>query len=250
MKPAFKYIMGIGTVGLLGLVIFFSYRFMQQNELGQINTLKSKAKNEYLSHEFVKATLTYQQLVDSLKVQEDELSINYANASFLSFYTLNKKGNGGSIGNKSDNPGDSVHQQFLDKGLSVYGGLSSSPNPRIAGIAENQLGYAGLKANDIFEGNKADSLLTESLVHFKNALMRDPENDSARYNYELVKKLVLYPETILSQTKSLVAQKKYREAANLLDGAMKRDRRLQQQKELLTRIQTIIGIDTLKTSKL
>ena len=234
MKPFGKFILLFTMIAVcIGLFVLV-YFFMQKNATSQTNQLKRKAKKEYLASTYTEAAATYKHLIDSLKIQNDAASMNYANAIFLSLSGKNR-------------PNDSTRQKALDTSLSEYAKLfSSSSNHVIASLASNQTGFVTLKGNDIFSKSPAsiDSALSLSLVHFKNALIKDPQNEPARYNYELIKKIAGYSETIIAQTKALVAQRKYQEAATLLENAMKRDRRLAQQKELLDRIQTIIGINT------
>src|SRR5690606_19094059 len=116
---------------------------------------------------------------------------------------------------------------------------------KIASMAFNQLGYTTVKgAPSPTEEVNADSVFLVALENFRNALKRNPNNDSARYNYELLKKVVDYPETVMNETRSLVAQQRYIEAANLLERSMEKDIRLAKQKEYLQRIKAVAGIDT------
>ena len=140
---------------------------------------------------------------------------------------------------------DSAVQQIGFQGKERYAMLTASNSSHIASMASNQLGYASLRGSDVFEAPNADSLLVVALDHFKNALRKDPSNDSARYNYELVKMIVDFPETVLAETKALVAQKRYREAASVLERGMRRDPRLRQQKDFMQRLRTVIAIDSL-----
>lgn len=225
-----------------------AYWFWRDNDISQVNRLKEEAKDEYFAREFLKAYRLYDLLIDSLQVKDEAAAINYANAAFMSSNILLN----GFYGTPGKQPAldDSTLQDLADRSSAAYEKLTVARNKKIASMASNQLGYSAIKAGDVFEKDNTDSVLTAALEHFKNALRTNPANDSARYNYELVKKILLFPETILAQTKALVAEKKYKEAAALLEQAMKRDRRLQQQKELLTRIQTVIRIDTANTTRI
>jgi tetratricopeptide (TPR) repeat protein len=142
---------------------------------------------------------------------------------------------------------DSTLQDLADFSQSEYGRLSTVEEAKIASMAYNQLGYSALKRKDALRDKNADSTLAAALEHFKNALRRNPENDSARYNYELVKRLAAYPETVMNQTRSLVNQRRYVEAADLLESAMRRHPALEKQKEYLTRLKQIVKIDSIYT---
>jgi tetratricopeptide (TPR) repeat protein len=102
-----------------------------------------------------------------------------------------------------------------------------------------------LKADNLLQQPNADSTLTAALEHFKNALRRNPDNDSARYNYELVARLAAYPQTVMRNVQSLVEEHRYRQAAELLEGAMRRNPALEKQKEYLERLRQIVKIDSI-----
>jgi len=224
-----------------------AYFYFKNNQISKANRLKSEAKREYFAREYLKAYHAYAQLLDSLQILSDAASINYANAAFMSSNIL-LNGFYGSSGQVK--LPDSSLQALADISQAEYIQLTSSKDAKIASIAANQLGYSMIKGGNLFEDESTDSVLTSALDHFKNALRKNPANDSARYNYELIKKIVLFPESILSQTKALVAQQRYREAASLLERSMKRDPRLRKQEELLNRIKTIIQIDSVNTARI
>jgi Ca-activated chloride channel family protein len=220
-------------------------RFVRDNSISKSNGLKRKAEKEYLATDYVSAYNTYKVLIDSLNNIEDPVGINYANAAYLSSELLMKglreratMGQGAAS--------DSTLQQIGYYGKEKYAQLTTSAIPGIASIASNQLGYASLKGSNVFESPNADSVLFIALDHFKNALRSDPSNDSARYNYELLKMIVLFPETVLSETKALIAQKRYRQAAAVLARGMRRDPRLRQQQDFMNRLRTVIAIDSLE----
>ena len=243
MTRATKYAVN-GLMIVICVALFFpAYLFWRDNDVSNANRVRSQAKKEYYQREYLKAYKSYQLLLDSLNVSDEAASMNYANSAYLSSNLL-LDGFYGSSG-KVKLP-DSALTALASQSQSEYARLSGIENSAIASLAYNQLGYSALKKKDLFESGDPDSTLTSALEHFKNALRRNPENDSARYNYELIARLVAFPETIMQQTQALIAEKKYREAAELLESSMKRSPTLEKkQKEFLQRLKQVVKIDSL-----
>jgi hypothetical protein len=227
---------------LLVILIVTGYFYWQDNSITKANQLKSRAKNAIYAREFLQAFNIYQELFDSLHVKEESASMNYANSAMMSSNIL-KGGFYGSSG-KIKLP-DSTLSLLANISEMEYAQLSGSDDDEIASLAFNQRGFSMLKVNDLLRQANADSTLGAALEHFKDALRRNPENDSARYNYELVSRLTAYPQTVMKKVQSLVAEHRYREAAELLEGAMGRNPTLQKQKELLDRLKQIVKIDSI-----
>jgi Ca-activated chloride channel homolog len=121
-------------------------------DISKINTVKSEARKAYLAGDYKTAAAKYTYLVDSAGVREDEVMMNLANAAF--------------------------HLNDTTRALGSYQSLTLSQNPRLKSIANQQLGVM-VNRNGKME---------EALNYFKQALKADPNNDDARFNYELVKK--------------------------------------------------------------
>jgi Ca-activated chloride channel homolog len=134
------------------LVIAASLLFTDLDKIGKINLAKSEAKKAFLSGNYKTAIAKYTYLIDSLGVTEDEVRANLASAYFQA--------------------NDTTHAE------SAYQQLTQSANKRINSVANQQLG--------VLANNKEK--LEEALQYFKQALKAAPENDEARYNYEVVKK--------------------------------------------------------------
>jgi Ca-activated chloride channel homolog len=245
MKIKGNILISIMLVVLFVALMIPAIRFIRNNDISKANQLKRKAKNEYLATEYVSAYNSYKLLIDSLGVANDAATLNYGNSAYLSSQLLTKGLRDRSRMDQNA-PTDTALMQIGSYGREKFAMLTSSPIEKIASMASNQLGYASLKGTDVFGEKGGDSILFSALDHFKNALRKDPLNDSARYNYELVKMIIDFPETVLAETKALIAQKKYRAAAALLERGMKRDPRLRQQKDFMTRLRTVIAIDSLK----
>jgi hypothetical protein len=134
------------------LVLLVSLLFTDLDKIGKINSAKAEAKKAFLSGDFTTAIKKYTYLIDSLGVNEDEVRANLASAYFQA----------------NDTTG----------ALNNYQRLTQSANKKISSVANQQL---GVMANN-------QEKLEESLNYFKQALKAAPENDEARYNYEIVKK--------------------------------------------------------------
>lgn len=135
----------------VGLLILLTL-FVDPGKIGQVNSLKSQAKEAYLKGDYKTAILKYRTLVDSLGVTEDEVKLNLANAYFEAKDTANT--------------------------AMSYQPLTQSQNSKIRSVAHQQLGVLSNRENKH----------EEALASFKQALKADPTNEDARYNYEMVKK--------------------------------------------------------------
>ncbi len=134
------------------LFLLASLLFTDLDKIGKINSAKAEAKKAFLTGDFTTAIKKYTYLIDSLGVNEDEVRANLASAYFQA----------------NDTTG----------ALNNYQRLTQSANKKISSVANQQL---GVMANN-------QEKLEESLNYFKQALKAAPENDEARYNYEIVKK--------------------------------------------------------------
>ena len=121
-------------------------------KINKINKIKSEAKDAFQAGDYKGAAAKYKLLVDSLGVKEDEVLLNLAHANFLMKDTASA--------------------------FSNYQTLTRSNKKEIVSKANQQL---GVMAN---QQGKAE----EALSYFKQAVKADPTNESARYDYEMLKK--------------------------------------------------------------
>ena len=122
------------------------------DKISKINTLKSEAKEAYQKGDFQTAVDKYRYLRDSLGVQEEEVMMNLANA----YFQLND----------------------TTQAMSAYRNLSQASNANLRSVANQQLGVLANRKGQ----------LEEALNYFKQSLKASPQNEEARYNYEMVKK--------------------------------------------------------------
>lgn len=136
------------------LLIFLAVFTNDPKEIARINTLKKEAEKAYLSGNYELALSKYAILTDSMNLDEDEIKLNLAH----SHYHL-----GDTAGAKSN-----------------YNQLSRSSNNQLKSIAYQQLGVM----------SKDTGKLEEALQQLKSSIKADPTNQAARYDYEVVKKLL------------------------------------------------------------
>src|SRR5579864_6993547 len=137
---------------LFAVFLFASLFSIDPSRISKVNKLKSEAKKAYLAGDMKTAIEKYKFLVDSLHVSEEEVDLNLANAYF----------------NVNDTTG----------ALNKYQPLSVSRDAKINSWANLQMGVVANRQGK-FE---------EALNYFKQAMKAEPNNEQARYNYEMVKK--------------------------------------------------------------
>ncbi len=136
---------------LLIAVIFFAN---DPAEIAKSNKLKKEAQESFKSGDYESAIKSYSFLIDSMQFSEDELYLNRAHSYYLLGDTANAKPD--------------------------YQNATASSSTSLRSLAHQQLGVMA----------KDKNLLEESLAHLKYALKNDPSNEDARYDYEVVKRLV------------------------------------------------------------
>ena len=124
------------------------------NNIATINRLKQEAEAALQQKEYRQAAQYYSQLVDSLSVDDEAVRLNLAHALLMAGDTATAQRN--------------------------YGLLTSSEDRSLQSVAYQQLGVVASNQKKY----------KEALAVFKEALKANPANEEARYNYELVKKLL------------------------------------------------------------
>jgi hypothetical protein len=122
------------------------------DRIARINELKDEAREAYNSGNYDLALKNYRYLVDSMDVVDDKVMLNLANT----LYQL----------------------KDTTQAMKAYQTITGSPDRLIGSVAHQQLGILSNRTKE-YEA---------ALNHFKQALKKDPSNDDARYNYELLKK--------------------------------------------------------------
>lgn len=174
----------------------------------EINSLKTEAEEAFGRGDYKTAIEKYNYLKDSLNITDDALLLNLAHAYF--------------------------HVNDTANALSSYQNLTSAE----ASVRSKAYLQSGVIQN-------RQGAHEEALQYFKDAIKADPGNMDARYNYELLKKYMDYPEIILDRIRLLVRQRRYREARYFLAVKMRESKRMSQLRDYNDRIETIITIDSL-----
>ena len=128
--------------------------FTDLDKIAKVNKAKKEAEQAYLAEDYTLANAKYLYLRDSLNVTDENLLLNLANTQYIL--------------------ADSA------SALKSYSDLKDSPNKEVSSIAYQQLG--AMQFND--------KKYKEALEQYKSALKENPDNADARYNYELLKKII------------------------------------------------------------
>ncbi len=160
------------------------------NDIAKINKLKSEAQKSYLQGDYQNAVERYRILVDSFQIQEEGVLMNYANAAY---FLLNLDGGlaKGLEGNNAEEPKAATEDigKNLETAQIQYTALSQNFNTSspIRSSAYNQLGVMSYQLSEQSGGGEG---LQEAKEMFKSALRINPQNEDARFNYELVSKML------------------------------------------------------------
>lgn len=219
---------------VLSLLVLISLLSNDPLRTTKINRAKSQAKEAFNKGDYRAAAEKFRYLIDSLGVKDDAVMLNLAHAYYLSKDTANA--------------------------LPLYGQLAGSASGKISSKANQQL---GVMANQ--RGRSA-----EALQHFRQAVVDDPFNDDARYNYEMLKKKLdqdqkkqdqqqkkndqnkqdekkpepsEFAKRLKAQADALVARQAYREAYDLMMDGLKKDKTVSVYQDYIARIKDVADIN-------
>ncbi|MGV3586081.1 MAG: hypothetical protein ACO1OF_03675 [Adhaeribacter sp.] len=134
------------------VLLFFSSVGDGLKKASRINEGVAQAQEYYLQQAYEQAGQQYSYLRNSLNVKDASLLLNLAHATYLA-------------GN-------------LEKAQKYYNQLRNNPDADLQGAALNQLGLLAFRDNNP----------EKALYFFRQAIIKNPHNEIARYNFELVKK--------------------------------------------------------------
>lgn len=159
------------------------------NNIAKINRLKSEARTSYLAGDYQSAIKHYGILIDSFQVNEEEILINYANAAFLMTQGNNSPTQGvdGPV-NSGPVPSGEQYEIYQRLAQSTYTGLAQNASSSMQSIAFNQLGVMAFHSAPPPKPSK--DVIRQAQGLFKSALKTDQNNQQARFNYELVTKML------------------------------------------------------------
>ena len=183
---------------LITLILVFTSITDPVTRIAKSNALKKEAKAFYDKENYEQAISAYANLLDSMLVGDEDARLNMANAAYLLAY--GDKESLGILNEASKNPDNldssavgmaSESLKYASIATNNYDELSSNAkNKVIASSAFNQKGIIAYKRSEAAKAEEKESLTNQALNDFKNSLRKNPENESARYNYELLKKLI------------------------------------------------------------
>lgn len=134
---------------VLNIFLLFWSKF---NRIAEMNALKKEAGIYYQQREYQKSITLYEKLLTEYKETDETVKLNLANCYF--------------------------HLSRYNNAIDNYKLLTGSKVPSLKSNAYLQLGV-------IYSSNNKKEL---GLSYFKEALKAMPENEEARYNFELLKK--------------------------------------------------------------
>ncbi|MEP0713907.1 hypothetical protein [Algoriphagus sp.] len=142
------------------------------------------------------------------------------------------------------------YAEKLDEAAGYYDKASIAPDKILASFAFNQGG--------VLLGNKKE--YEPALNKFKSALIQDPTNEVARYNYELLSRWMQRDEDRKNEDQNkpepsdfakrkkaeadrLVEQFRFKDALNLMNDALQQDETVAAYQDFITSLQEITEID-------
>lgn len=191
------------------------------NRISEINTYKEAAEKAYKSSDFKGAVQAYHYLIDSMGVEEGPLFLNLANAYF--------------------------HMSDTSSAAYYYTKTIEDKDKKLNSKAYSQLGIISKWKNN----NEA------ALSQLKLALKSDPSNETARYNYELLKKLMEkqkqdqkdknkdnepseYAKKLKKQADGLVRINRFAEAFSIMKKGLEVDKTVSAYKDYIKRLQNVL----------
>jgi len=216
------------------ILLFLSFGWFFR--IANINERLEGAYEAYFKNDNIQAFDHLEYLTDSLTFQEDGLELNKAHTQFKLGSAMLLQG-----GQTTD---DSTTTITMGSALELYNSLWVSDDKQLKSIAYNQAGVITFKTKSINgEGAVDEEILATAIDYFKMALIEDPENEDARYNYEILKKYTEYPEKLMEVARKLVRQRHYAEAYGLLANKVQSDPRFVKHQEFFKRLTDIIKIE-------
>jgi tetratricopeptide (TPR) repeat protein len=142
------------------------------------------------------------------------------------------------------------YSEKVDEALTWYDQATQSPSKKLASFAFNQSG--------VITGNKKE--YESALSKFQSALIQDPTNEQARYNYEMLARWLQRDEERKNQDQNkpepsdfakrkkaeadrLVEQFRFNDALKVMQDAMTQDSTVAAYQDFMTTLQEVVEID-------
>ncbi|MFD3003430.1 aerotolerance protein [Pontibacter toksunensis] len=143
------------------LFVFFLVSLLSGglNTISRLNEYAKTAATAYKQQDYTEAIAAYEYLLHDLEVKDNQLQLNLAHAYYQA--------------------------GLLPQATAEYRLLADHPSQHLKAVAHLQLGNIAFKQKKY----------RQALALYKGALIAEPQNEAARYNFELLKKhLTLHPE--------------------------------------------------------
>ena len=206
---------------LLILALVTSLAVIDLDRISTVNSYKETARKAFESSDYEGAAKAYHFLIDSMGVVEDPLYINLANAYF--------------------------HQSDTSNATYYYTKTVEGKDKKLISQAYTQLGVIS-KWKDSNE---------TALNQFKTALKTDPSNETARYNYELLKKLMKeqqkqknddnkkdkpseYAKKLKKQADALVQVNRFDQAHDIMKKGLEVDKTVSTYNDYIKRLKDVV----------
>lgn len=191
------------------------------SKIARVNRLKKIAEDAYKNGEFESAISSFRLLTDSLGVDEDPVLLNLANAYFQQNDTTNAS--------------------------QYYSRVLSSDDDYLRSLAYQQIGII----------NKQQNKHKEALSDFKSSLRSNPQNEEARYNYELLKKMMdqqeqqqqnenddiepsEYAKRLKAQADNMVKQNLFDQAMSLMQKGLQEDETVAAYNSFISKLNDVV----------
>jgi tetratricopeptide (TPR) repeat protein len=137
---------------------FFLFIFLWINPLtfiAEMNELKVLVENDFQRGDFIAVQIKLEKLLNEYSIEVPEIYLNLGHAYF--------------------------NRRMADKAKFYYEKALEKSNSDIQSIAYNQLGFLA----NVQQNNE------EALTLFREALLKNPQNNEARFNFELIQKQLM-----------------------------------------------------------
>jgi len=207
-------------VKLLLIAIVLNIFVSDINKINRVNRAKRAAEEAYKGEDFEKAISEFRMLTDSLGVNEDPIYLNLGNAYFQQKDTANA--------------------------VQFYAKVLSSNDNNLRSLAYQQMGII----------NKQKNKLKEAMSDFKSSLKSNPANEDARYNYELLKKIVdeqeqqqnndediepsEYAKQIKAQADKLAQLFLFEQALSIMQQGLQKDKTVAAYNSFITKLNDVV----------
>lgn len=206
---------------LIVLLLLINMLGTDVSKIAHVNRIKRNAEEAYKNEDYETAISSFRILTDSLGINEDPIILNLANAYFKQKDTTNAA-------------------QYYSKVL-------SSDDAHLRSLAYQQMGVI----------NKQQNKLKDALSDFKASLKSNPANEDARYNYEILKKIIdeqeqqdqkenddiepsEYAKQLKAQADQLIKQNLFDQAMSIMQKGLQEDETVAAYNSFISKLNDVV----------